>query len=146
MTSCTCLPAFITRSVYNLAGYRPSSAGRNARPFAFESVKSSSDAATGNTSLFLCCSALQQQWNICKNFKRAHPRDRRERLRRFITKMDVFWVVATFQKYLLFPSPRTIIAGKLEAAKTSDSLVNITRRYSAEDSRLRTRRGENLRS
>jgi hypothetical protein len=48
-------------------------------------------------------------------------------------KMAVFWVVAVM----------------LEAARTSETLVNIyqtTRRYNPEDSHLRTHRRENLKS
>jgi hypothetical protein len=57
-----------------------------------------------------------------------------------IVMMAVFWVVAPC---------RRAIALMMEAAKTSETLVNfyqITRRYNPEDSNLRTHRRENLKS
>jgi hypothetical protein len=52
------------------------------------------------------------------------------------TKVAVFWVVARF-------------ALMMEAARSSETVVNFyqtTRRYSPEDSHLRTNRRENLKS
>jgi hypothetical protein len=54
-------------------------------------------------------------------------------------KMAVFWVVA----------PCSLVALMMEAARTSETLVNfyqITRRYNLKDSHLRTHRRENLKS
>jgi hypothetical protein len=60
--------------------------------------------------------------------------------------MAVFWVVAP---YILVAASiiKTIIALMMEAARTSETLVNFyqtTRRYNPEDSHLRTHRHENL--
>jgi hypothetical protein len=58
--------------------------------------------------------------------------------------MAVFWVVAPCSLVKVYHQ-----ALMMEAARTSETLVNVnqtTRRYSPEDSYLRTRRRENLKS
>jgi hypothetical protein len=61
-------------------------------------------------------------------------------------KMAVFWVVAPCS---LVDSSARLIALMMEAARTSETLVNFyqtTRRYNPEESHLRTHRRENLKS
>jgi hypothetical protein len=59
------------------------------------------------------------------------------------TKMPVFWVVVPCSL------GEALIALMMEAARTSETLVNLsqtTRRYNPEGSHLRTNRRENLKS
>jgi hypothetical protein len=68
--------------------------------------------------------------------------------------MDVFWVVAPCSLVEIYQfrgpcCPPSLIALMMEAARTSETLVNFyqtTQRYNPEDSHLRTYCRENLKS
>jgi hypothetical protein len=67
------------------------------------------------------------------------------------SKIAVFWAVApcSLVEALAASINRAVIALMMEAARTSEKLVNFyqtTRRYTPEDSHLHTRRRENLKS
>jgi hypothetical protein len=67
-------------------------------------------------------------------------------------RLYIFWVVAPcslVEVYQRFRGPWVLIALMMEAARTSETLVNFyqtTRRYNPEDSDLRTHRRQNLKS
>jgi hypothetical protein len=68
---------------------------------------------------------------------------------KLIMKMAVFWVVAPCSLVEVYKRFRGRIALMMEAAGTSETLVNFyqtTRRYNPEDSHLRNHHRENFKS